>query len=105
MVYCTKCGAKNEDDATHCVECGASLWKGRKGRSKEQEDMCFRGPGCFGGVFGRAAGIVFGVFIVFIGFIFLLQEYFNWEMMWPLIVIFFGALVIIGGILALGRRS
>ncbi|MCK4435715.1 zinc-ribbon domain-containing protein, partial [Candidatus Bathyarchaeota archaeon] len=24
LVYCTKCGLKNEDDATVCAKCGAS---------------------------------------------------------------------------------
>lgn len=25
MVYCTKCGTKNDEDAKHCSKCGASL--------------------------------------------------------------------------------
>jgi hypothetical protein len=25
MIYCTKCGTKNEDDATYCTKCGKSL--------------------------------------------------------------------------------
>ena len=28
MVYCTKCGTKNEDTALVCVNCGASLETG-----------------------------------------------------------------------------
>lgn len=24
-MYCTKCGAKNEDDAKYCEQCGAKL--------------------------------------------------------------------------------
>ena len=33
MVYCTKCGTKNADDATMCVNCGASLY----GTSAEED--------------------------------------------------------------------
>jgi uncharacterized membrane protein YvbJ len=25
MVYCTKCGAKNEEGVEYCVKCGANL--------------------------------------------------------------------------------
>jgi len=28
MVYCSKCGTKNEEDAKECVNCGASLEAG-----------------------------------------------------------------------------
>ena len=28
MVYCTKCGTKNEDEAKVCVNCGATLVTG-----------------------------------------------------------------------------
>ena len=30
MVYCPKCGTKNEDDATFCKSCGASLTGSRQ---------------------------------------------------------------------------
>jgi len=26
MVYCTKCGAKNEEGVEYCIKCGANLW-------------------------------------------------------------------------------
>jgi uncharacterized membrane protein YvbJ len=30
MVYCTKCGTLNADDATVCVQCGASLYSAKE---------------------------------------------------------------------------
>ena len=39
MVYCAKCGKKNEDDAEYCGKCGASL-TGVETKSKKKEDRC-----------------------------------------------------------------
>ncbi|NIU84233.1 MAG: zinc-ribbon domain-containing protein, partial [Candidatus Thorarchaeota archaeon] len=45
MVYCTKCGAKNADDAVVCVKCGVALgrvsappWSRERRRGEEE---CF----------------------------------------------------------------
>jgi len=73
MVYCTKCGTKNEDDAKFCVNCGASLYP-EKTEKKREEHVCF-GPSekhveeeCFGLPYGGAiAGIIIGAFIILIG--------------------------------------
>ena len=48
MVYCTKCGAKNEDDAKDCVECGAPLQitpeRSYLSRERRMENECFGLP-------------------------------------------------------------
>ena len=106
MVYCSKCGTKNEEDAAVCVKCGASLgarpaWR-RERRRREKE--------CFGLPHGGAiAGIVFGAIIIIAGFIFVLQETGvvteAWDVLWPFIVIIFGILVLAGALYGLSRRS
>ena len=107
MVYCTKCGTKNEEDAVVCVKCGASLadrpaWR-RERRRKEQE--------CFGLPHGGAiVGLVFGAIIILAGFIFALQEWnvieeIDWDLIWPFIIVVFGILVLAGALYGLSRRS
>ena len=106
MVYCTKCGTKNPDDAKVCTQCGESLYPGayptqRYERRREEE--------CFGLPRGGAiAGLFFGVIIILVGTVFLLQQtgvivkYL--ETFWPLILIAFGILVLAGGLYGLRRR-
>ncbi len=72
MVYCHRCGKKNEEDAKHCINCGAPIYSMK--RRMKREDSCFGQPEkrveeeCFGIPYGGAiAGIIFGVFIILIG--------------------------------------
>ncbi len=107
MVYCTKCGAKNEEDAAVCVKCGAALgrvsappWSWERRRAEEE---------CFGLPHGGAiAGLIIGVIIILAGFIFLLQETGvvkqAWDVFWPFIIIIFGILVLAGALYGLSRR-
>ncbi|KYK23562.1 hypothetical protein AYK25_06670 [Thermoplasmatales archaeon SM1-50] len=63
MVYCAKCGKENDEDATFCKNCGASL-KGydyRKDREQRCEDECA------GGKNNKGWAIFWGVIIVLIG--------------------------------------
>jgi len=65
MVYCIKCGAKNEESANFCVNCGGQLYP--------EISRVKRETGCFGeDERGRDfLGIVsFGVFILIIGIVF-----------------------------------
>ncbi len=101
MVYCTKCGAENKDEAQYCINCGASLWGERRARErpekyekeeKEEREMCFGPP------LSTYWGAIIGIIIVAAGSFFLLQQY---ELIpktveiWPLFIILLGILIII----------
>jgi hypothetical protein len=67
MVYCPRCGTKNEDDAVFCKNCGASL-RGtaapeeyRRQRDKQCEEDCGGGSG------NRIWRVFWGVIIILIG--------------------------------------
>jgi len=110
MVYCTKCGTKNEEDAVVCVKCGASLagaraWRPERRRREKEEQECFGLPHG-----GAIAGLVFGAIIIIAGLLFALQEWnvieeINWDQIWPFIIIIFGILVVAGAIYGYSRRS
>lgn len=102
MVYCSKCGAKNEDNAEVCARCGEPLL-----RPEERGRGPLRGEG-LRSLRGRRSpsfwGIFFGLLIILCGAIWLLNEVFPWliwDRLWPFILILFGAAVIIR---ALTRR-
>lgn len=63
MVYCPKCGTKNEDDATFCKSCGMSLDGKKLGR--DQDKRCEEE--CAGGHSGRGWTMFWGVIIILIG--------------------------------------
>jgi len=107
MVHCTKCGRQNEDGAKFCVNCGAKL--SPEGLREKEEDECF-GPRsrekeeCFGLPYGGAiAGVVFGLFIVIIGFATLFEIDVG-RFIGPLVVVIIGILIIAGAIYGLSRR-
>ncbi len=120
MVYCTKCGTKNPDDAQVCSHCGASLLA--VGESKQQrrvEGECF-GPRrraepyerveqeCFGLPRGGAiVGIAIGLIILLAGLIWLLQQtnVISPDVeVWPFAIIIFGLLIVAGAIYGMRRR-
>ncbi len=118
LVYCSKCGAKNEDDAKVCVGCGASLYVPKRGARRRGGDECF-GPKeerrfeeeCFGLPHGGAViGIIFGVIVIFFGFAWLADQA-GWivgrsllDYIWPVMAILFGILIIAGVIYGATRR-
>jgi uncharacterized membrane protein YvbJ len=119
MVYCTKCGAKNPDDAKTCIQCGASLYAVGETERRRVEDECggSRRSGepyrrmeyeCFGIPRGGAVvGIAIGVIILLAGVIYLLQQenvISSNVSVWPFAIIIFGILLIIGALYALSRR-
>ena len=97
-VYCSKCGTKNEDTAQNCIQCGQPLYATGVGRSKREEEMCFGLPRHWG-------GLIFGVFLIIIGFVYFLQQYYkvSVELGW-VILIFIGILIVIGGLYKSSRR-
>ncbi len=110
MVYCTKCGTKNEEGSSHCTKCGADLKVSREERferrmeewgeqfGKRVEDECFGLP--YG---GAIAGLIIGAIIIFVGLSWLAGV--DWgRYFWPLVVIVFGILIVAGALYGLRRR-
>jgi len=106
MVYCTKCGTKNEDTAIVCTNCGATLQTGtpitRRYERRRAEQECFGLPHG-----GAIAGIVIGVIILFWGFIILAQQtglISQTVEIWPFALIILGILIVAGAIYGISRR-
>jgi len=106
LVYCSKCGTKNEDTATYCVKCGMSLQTGttesRQYERRRAESECFGLPHG-----GAIAGIVIGALILFWGLYMFGQQQglisTNIEFWWVVIIVL-GILMIAGGIYRTTRR-
>jgi uncharacterized membrane protein YvbJ len=105
MVYCTKCGTKNPDDASICSNCGAPLNPTRQERRdyyrRHYENECFGIPHG-----GAIVGAVIGLIILLAGLIPILQYYgfakgVSW---WALVLIIFGVLIVIGAVFTARRR-
>ena len=111
MVYCSKCGTQNPDDANVCSNCGAPLYTvGQRYSGSEREHYRKVEGECFGlpnG--GMIAGIIFGIIIVIAGLGLFLQQTGIigdfWNILWPIIIVIFGILILLGAIYGRGRRS
>jgi hypothetical protein len=98
MVYCTKCGTLNANDATVCSNCGAPLQTARAeagpyktGWRWEGEYYRYRRRGLYPLVF-------IGSIIAIIGFISLIANAYDINIPWgPIILIFIGLIIIIAG--------
>ncbi len=126
LVYCTKCGTKNEEDAKYCSKCGANLevsrekiferraeeWGEEFGRRAEEWGEQFGKRAekeCFGLPHGGAIfGLFIGIIIILAGTILILQEkgvlVEGLDVLWPFFVIIFGILFVAGAIYTLTRR-
>jgi uncharacterized membrane protein YvbJ len=96
MVYCTKCGTQNPDDAVNCSKCGAPLNPApyrSYSRYRAEGDMCFGGR-------SHIWGIIIGLFIVMIGVSSLLGGNI-WDKVWPIFIILIGAIIVVNAL----RRS
>ena len=109
MVYCTKCGTKNEENVKSCINCNESLMitQTARGNRKRKEDNCFgsqKENDCFGLPHGGAiGGILIGLIIVLWGLSSFLDISFG-SYMWPIIIIIFGTLMVIGALYSMNRR-
>lgn len=63
MVYCTKCGNQNPENAEFCGKCGANLRMPMMGQQKECDKNC--DDQCAGG--RRGASLFWGVLVIVIG--------------------------------------
>lgn len=99
MVYCTKCGTKNEDDATNCVKCNAPLMMDTRTvrhERRKKESECFGLPHG-----GSIAGLVIGILIILWGVTTVLNIDFP---LWAIIIIIFGTLMVAGAIYSMSRK-
>jgi uncharacterized membrane protein YvbJ len=94
LVYCTKCGTENEEDADVCKNCGASLrppaYRSRR-RDWDFEDDCF------GGRSRMTWPLLIGAFLILLGLSTLLEDMFwwaGWDTLWPLFIIAIGVLIV-----------
>ncbi len=107
LVYCSKCGFKNKDDAVNCAECEAPLQMPRSERrgGRRVEDECFGLPHG-----GAIVGLIIGIIIIIVGLSLVpgiippetreaTEPYF-----WAIIVIVFGVLLIAGALYRFSRR-
>jgi uncharacterized membrane protein YvbJ len=107
MVYCPKCGTKNEDTAEFCVKCGASLQTGtsvsRRYERRRAEAECFGLPHG-----GAIVGLAIGVIILLWGILTLAQQA-GWIQatsdLGYIVLIVFGVLLIAGAVYGLSRRQ
>ncbi len=95
MVYCTKCGTQNPDDAANCSKCGAPL-----NASQPQEPWAYRRSYRYHRR-GSIWGIGIGLFILLMGVSSLMGINF-WDWIWPAFLILIG-LAIIAGTVSRGR--
>ncbi len=119
MVFCSKCGTKNEDTTEYCVKCGeklkvstkksiekrieegaeelgrrAEVWGENFGKRTEQE--------CFGLPHGGTIfGLIIGVIIILVGVTSLAGIDLEF---WPFIIIIFGLLIFVGALYSLTQK-
>jgi hypothetical protein len=94
--YCNRCGKDNLDDAAYCINCGAPLTvtSGRRARRERRRDeewfIVPRG--------GSIAGIVFGLFLIFIGVALYAGWSFSWTLVGAAFLLLLGVLVVIAAL-------
>jgi uncharacterized membrane protein YvbJ len=98
MVYCTKCGTKNEDNIEFCAKCKEPLksFQSVRRERKRKENECFGLPHG-----GSIAGLVIGFLIVLWGVTAFLDVTLE---LWPIVIIIFGVLMAAGALYSMNRR-
>lgn len=66
-------------------------------RSRHEEEMCFGLPRHWGSVLA-------GLFIIVLGVSILLRSWIGWQDFWPLLLIFIGLVILLGGFYRYSRR-
>ena len=97
LVYCVRCGAKNPDDAAVCAQCGKPLMGVEKGRTRHEQEMCFGLPSHWGSV-------IVGLFIIVLGLSIMFRTLIGVQDFWPLVLIFVGIAILLGGFYRYTRR-
>ena len=105
MVYCRKCGTKNEEGVKYCIQCGAVLGVSRRTYEKqekqekqekdekhEKDEM----ESCFGSSRNlRYFWLLLGTVIIIWGVTDILNAYFHTNVeIWPILLIVVGLFII-----------
>jgi uncharacterized membrane protein YvbJ len=100
MVYCTKCGTKNDEDAVICANCKEPLMSSQTVRHQRQrkENECFGLPHG-----GSIAGLVIGLIIILWGVTTVLDINFG-NYLWAIVVVIFGTLMVAGALYSMNRK-
>lgn len=118
MVYCSKCGTNNEEDAINCSNCGESLGYEYKSKRNWEDEIETRAEEfgaraerfgrrmssrnwdmeneCFGGRSRTVWPLLIGVFIILVGLSSLLEDTYQWarfDNIWPLFLIALGVMI------------
>jgi len=102
MVYCTKCGTKNEENAVTCVNCNAPLLVSQtsvKHERRRKESECFGLPHG-----GSIAGLVIGLIIILWGVTSVLDIDLG-SYLWAIVVVIFGTLMVAGALYSMSRKG
>jgi hypothetical protein len=93
MVYCTKCGTENDEDALECKNCGTALKPPSYRYRRSDWDMdhdWFRGR-------RYNWSVIFGLFLIIMGASSLLEDVFWWmsfDFLWPVFIMAIGVLIV-----------
>ena len=96
MVYCTKCGTENEENATICINCKAILKTSSSEEKSEAKSSCCNGVYGYRKWGGALIGILIGIIVILIGFSLLVRQLYNISLPWfEFIMIIFGVYFVI----------
>ena len=119
MVYCSKCGTKNEEATVTCVKCGAKLKvlkeKSLEKRFEDGAEEFGKRAEAWGESFGKRAenecfglphggtifGLIIGIIIILVGISSLAGIDLEF---WPIIIVIFGVLILGGAIYSLTQK-
>jgi uncharacterized membrane protein YvbJ len=103
MVYCQKCGTKNEDDSEFCSKCGTDLNPDKQNKRERSDYDRYRNE-CFGVPYGGLiVGLFFGALLILIG-ISSIIGYDIWKYFGTIILVLVGIMIILGAIFGYRRR-
>lgn len=105
MVYCTKCGTGNEDNATVCINCNAIIHSPKPEEGRDVKRRCYEGERGYRRWGGALIGIMIGVIVILIGFSLLVRQLYDISIPWlELIMILFGVYLVIRALMRMNRK-
>jgi len=96
LVYCTKCGARNEENATICINCKAVLKTPNSEKESEVKPVCCDSVYGYRRWGGALIGVLIGIIVILIGFSLMVRQLYGISLPWfELIMIFLGVYLVI----------